>query len=80
MNKRLPFRHNPKIEQRNTKLRKMIRAGTLKPMSKAEMREFAEQATERLRKTMEAKPHVIIPHETLTCEEVMRRFGKTSAD
>lgn len=40
----MPFKHNPKLASRNGRLHRMIQAGKLKPMSKAEMREAAEQA------------------------------------
>ena len=40
-----PFRFNPKIAKRNAKLHKLIRAGKLQPMTKAQMRAAAEQAT-----------------------------------
>jgi hypothetical protein len=62
-----PFKLNPKVSKRNAKLHRMIRAGTLQPMTKDEMRKAADEAV---------KPGLIIRHETLSRDEVIRRYGK----
>lgn len=45
-----PFRGNPKIAKHNAKLHRMIKAGKLQPMTKAEQRQACEQATQRKRR------------------------------
>lgn len=41
-----PFQGNPVLAKRAARLHRMIRAGTIKPMSKAELRVLAEQAVQ----------------------------------
>jgi len=38
-----PFRSNPKIVKRNARLHRLIRAGIIKPMTKAELRAAAQE-------------------------------------
>lgn len=40
----LPFRFNPKVARRNGWLQNLIKAGKIAPMSKAEMRQAADEA------------------------------------
>lgn len=40
----LPFGFNPKVEARNGRLRRLMRKGTIKPMSKAEARRLCDEA------------------------------------
>jgi len=40
----LPFRDNPKIRKRNGRLRRLMRAGELQRMTKAQLRELGEAA------------------------------------
>jgi hypothetical protein len=42
MAKRMPFKFNPKMAKRHGRLRRMLRNGTIKPLSKAEMRKAGE--------------------------------------
>jgi hypothetical protein len=49
MTPRLPFRYNPKVAARNAKLWRLIRAGTLQPMTKAEQRNAYATTFEMLR-------------------------------
>jgi hypothetical protein len=43
MIRKLPFRFNPKIAARNAKLRRLMKAGKLQPMTKQQMRQLLEQ-------------------------------------
>jgi hypothetical protein len=44
-----PFRSNPKVVRKAAKLHRMLRAGIIKPMSKAEMRAACDAAVKRSR-------------------------------
>ena len=41
---RRPYLGNPKAQRRNAKLHRLIKAGTIKPLSKADMRKACDAA------------------------------------